>query len=110
MQRRDFLTTSLTASVAATLGVEVLLRFSTWGKAVRAVADDLEAAEIVGVNSQYINIGAFALAGGLAGTISVGSTGRGTTGIAIASRTVCCSGRFTGCATVGWGRTDDARF
>ncbi len=49
-------------AVAATLGVELLLRLTTWGKAVRAVADDLEAAEVVGVNSQYINIGAFALA------------------------------------------------
>jgi branched-chain amino acid transport system permease protein len=54
-------------AVGATLAVELLLRLSTWGKAVRAVADDLEAAEVVGVNSQYINIGAFALAAGLAG-------------------------------------------
>jgi branched-chain amino acid transport system permease protein len=54
-------------AAAATLGVELLLRLSTWGKAVRAVADDLEAAEVVGINSQYINIGAFALASGLAG-------------------------------------------
>ena len=35
-------------AVAATLGVELLLRLTTWGKAVRAVADDLEAAEVVG--------------------------------------------------------------
>jgi hypothetical protein len=54
-------------AVAATLGVELLLRLTTWGKAVRAVADDLEAAEVVGVNSTAINIGAFALASGLAG-------------------------------------------
>jgi branched-chain amino acid transport system permease protein len=54
-------------AIAATLGVELLLRATTWGKAVRAVADDLEAAEVVGVNSQAINIGAFALASGLAG-------------------------------------------
>jgi branched-chain amino acid transport system permease protein len=54
-------------AVAATLGVELLLRLTTWGKAVRAVADDLEAAEVVGVNSSSINIGAFALAAGLAG-------------------------------------------
>ncbi|HKA80247.1 MAG TPA: branched-chain amino acid ABC transporter permease [Xanthobacteraceae bacterium] len=54
-------------AVAATLGVELLLRATTWGKAVRAVADDLEAAEVVGVNSRTINIGAFALACGLAG-------------------------------------------
>src|SRR5262245_59844963 len=49
-------------AVLATLGVEVLLRSTTWGKAVRAVADDIEAAEIVGVNSSTINIMAFALA------------------------------------------------
>jgi len=54
-------------AVAATLAVELLLRMSTWGKAVRAVADDLEAAEIVGVNSSRINIAAFALSAGLAG-------------------------------------------
>ena len=51
----------------ATLAVTVLLRSTAWGKAVRAVADDLEAAEIVGINSRYINIGAFALSAGLAG-------------------------------------------
>jgi len=51
----------------ATLAVTVLLRSTAWGKAVRAVADDLEAAEIVGINSSYINIGAFALSAGLAG-------------------------------------------
>jgi len=54
-------------AVAATLAVEALLRGTTWGKAVRAVADDIEASEIVGINSSYINILAFALAAGLAG-------------------------------------------
>jgi branched-chain amino acid transport system permease protein len=54
-------------AVIVTLAVELVLRLSAWGKAVRAVADDLEAAEIVGINSQYVNIGAFALACGLAG-------------------------------------------
>jgi len=54
-------------AVAATLGVTVLLQRTAWGKAVRAVADDLEAAEIVGINSSYVNIGAFALSAGLAG-------------------------------------------
>jgi branched-chain amino acid transport system permease protein len=54
-------------AVAATLAVELMLRLTTWGKAVRAVADDLEAAEVVGVNSSSVNIGAFALAAGLAG-------------------------------------------
>jgi branched-chain amino acid transport system permease protein len=54
-------------AVLATALVEALLRQTVWGKAVRAVADDLEAAEIVGVSSQYVNISAFALACGLAG-------------------------------------------
>src|SRR3954468_6264624 len=54
-------------AVAATLAVEVLLRATTWGKAVRAVADDIEAAEIVGIRSSRINLLAFALATGLAG-------------------------------------------
>jgi branched-chain amino acid transport system permease protein len=54
-------------AVLATLLVELLLRGTAWGKAVRAVADDVEAAEIIGVNSRYINLGAFALACGLAG-------------------------------------------
>jgi len=51
----------------ATALVEALLRRTVWGKAVRAVADDLEAAEIVGISTQYVNISAFALACGLAG-------------------------------------------
>jgi len=51
----------------ATLAVALVLQSTTWGKAVRAVADDLEAAEVVGVNSQTINIAAFALSTGLAG-------------------------------------------
>lgn len=50
-----------------TIAVEVLLLGTNWGKAVRAVADDIEAAEIVGLSSQAINIGAFSLACGLAG-------------------------------------------
>ena len=54
-------------AVAAVVLVELLLRATTWGKAVRAVADDQPASELVGINSQYINIGAFALASGLAG-------------------------------------------
>jgi len=54
-------------AVVATLAVSLLLQLTAWGKAVRAVADDLEAAEVVGVNSQAINITAFALSTGLAG-------------------------------------------
>ena len=54
-------------AVVATIAVEFLLIGTRWGKAVRAVADDIEAAEIVGLSSQAINITAFALACGLAG-------------------------------------------
>ena len=54
-------------AVIATIAVELLLLGTTWGKAVRAVADDIEAAEVVGLRSQTINITAFALACGLAG-------------------------------------------
>ncbi len=54
-------------AVVATILVELLLLGTRWGKAVRAVADDIETAEIVGLNSQTINITAFALACGLAG-------------------------------------------
>jgi len=54
-------------AVIATIAVELLLLGTTWGKAVRAVADDMEAAEVVGLRSQTINITAFALACGLAG-------------------------------------------
>jgi branched-chain amino acid transport system permease protein len=54
-------------AAAATIAVTILLRSTAWGKAVRAVADDLEAAEIVGINSRTINILAFALSAGLAG-------------------------------------------
>jgi Branched-chain amino acid ABC-type transport system, permease components len=35
-------------AVIATVLVEALLRTTTWGKAVRAVADDMETAELVG--------------------------------------------------------------
>lgn len=54
-------------AVVATLLVEALLLGTHWGKTVRAVADDIEAAELVVLSSQFINISAFALACGLAG-------------------------------------------
>jgi branched-chain amino acid transport system permease protein len=57
------------SAVAVTLvvGVELLLRTSLWGQSVRAIADDPEAAEIVGIRSNRINISAFALSCALAG-------------------------------------------
>jgi branched-chain amino acid transport system permease protein len=54
-------------AASTTLAVSLLLNETAWGKAVRAVADDVEAAEIVGINSSTVNIGAFALSAGLAG-------------------------------------------
>jgi branched-chain amino acid transport system permease protein len=54
-------------AVIATIAVEALLLGTHWGRTVRAVADDIEAAELVGLSSQFINITAFALACGLAG-------------------------------------------
>ena len=54
-------------AVVFAIAVELLLHGTRWGKSVRAVADNLEAAEIVGLNSQTINLTAFALACGLAG-------------------------------------------
>jgi branched-chain amino acid transport system permease protein len=53
--------------VIATIAVEALLLGTHWGRTVRAVADDIEAADLVGLSSQWINISAFALACGLAG-------------------------------------------
>jgi branched-chain amino acid transport system permease protein len=54
-------------AVIATVAVEALLLGTHWGRTVRAVADDIETAELVGLSSQFINISAFALACGLAG-------------------------------------------
>jgi branched-chain amino acid transport system permease protein len=49
------------------VAVELLLKATRFGHAVRAIADDVEAAELVGLNSHVVNIGAFALSCGLAG-------------------------------------------
>ncbi len=54
-------------AVVCVLAVEGVLRLTRWGQMVRAVADDAEAAEIVGQNAQWINVTAFGLAAGLAG-------------------------------------------
>jgi branched-chain amino acid transport system permease protein len=47
--------------------VEGILSGTQWGKSIRAIADDMEASELVGVDAQRMNVGAFALACGLAG-------------------------------------------
>jgi len=54
-------------AVVIVLLVELLLTRTRWGQSTRAIADDMEAAELVGVDSSRRNIGAFALACGLAG-------------------------------------------
>lgn len=47
--------------------VELLLHKTVWGQSIRSVADDAEAAEIVGIDSHRVNILAMALSTGLAG-------------------------------------------
>ena len=47
--------------------IELLLRKTIWGQSIRAVADDAEAAELVGINSNWVNLTAMALSAGLAG-------------------------------------------
>ena len=47
--------------------IELLLGRSRWGHMIRAVADDPEIAELVGLDAQRVNIIAFALSAGLAG-------------------------------------------
>ena len=58
-------------ALLATVGVSLVLGNTRWGKAVRAIADDMEAAEIVGINSSRVNVGAFGLSAGLAGLAGV---------------------------------------
>jgi branched-chain amino acid transport system permease protein len=47
--------------------VEGVLRGTAWGKSIRAIADDPEAAQLVGLNAHFINVSAFAGSGALAG-------------------------------------------
>lgn len=54
-------------ALVATIAVSYLLNATAWGKSVRAVADDVEAAEIVGIDATAVNVRAFALSAGLAG-------------------------------------------
>lgn len=59
--------TAFVIAVTCVLLVELLLHFTRFGYTIRAVADDAEAAEIVGQNAHRVNLGAFGLATGLAG-------------------------------------------
>lgn len=54
-------------ALAAMGAIELTLRCSALGRAVRAVADDAEAAEVVGMNSHLVNLSAFAFSCALAG-------------------------------------------
>jgi branched-chain amino acid transport system permease protein len=54
-------------ALACVGAVEALLRWTRWGQAIRAVADDSEAAELVGLDAERINVVAFAFSAGLAG-------------------------------------------
>ncbi len=54
-------------SLACVAAVEIVLRGTSWGKSIRAIADDPEAAQLVGLNAHFINVSAFAGAGALAG-------------------------------------------
>ncbi len=54
-------------ALACVGALELLLRRTRWGQAIRAVADDGEAAELVGLDAGRINVLAFALSAGLAG-------------------------------------------
>ena len=54
-------------AVASGLGLFVFLEFTKWGQALRATAQDADAARQVGVNVALVNGLAFAVAGGLGG-------------------------------------------
>jgi branched-chain amino acid transport system permease protein len=53
-------------AVLCVVVVELVLRMTRWGQDLRAVADDAETAELVGLDAQRINTGAFALSSAIA--------------------------------------------
>ncbi len=58
-------------TLALVVGVDVTLRATAFGRALRAVADDREAAALVGVDTGRVVTAAFALAGALAAVAAV---------------------------------------
>jgi branched-chain amino acid transport system permease protein len=54
-------------TVVLVAAVELTLHLTSWGTSVRAIADDPEAAEIVGICVNRVNLGAFAFSCALAG-------------------------------------------
>jgi len=59
------------ATLALVVAVDVTLRATPFGRALRAVAQDREAATLVGVDARVVVTGAFALAGALAAVAAV---------------------------------------
>ena len=58
-------------SMALTVGLLVILKFTSFGRSVRAVAEDSEASQIIGVNSRSIIRAAFVIGTGLAAVAGV---------------------------------------
>lgn len=63
----------LAAAVATAVGLALLLRYTLFGKAVRAVADDEEVASIVGVNTKRILAYVFFLGTAIGGIAGIGT-------------------------------------
>ncbi len=66
----------------------VAFRFSGWGVALRAVAEDPETAELMGIRQARVRAVAWAVAGGLAAIAAVFLTGSPTPGLEPGLRTV----------------------
>lgn len=58
-------------TLALVVGADVTLRVTPFGRALRAVADDREAASLTGVDTRAVVTGTFALAGALAAVAAV---------------------------------------
>ena len=54
-------------AIVVTVLVSLLLRFTLWGKSVRAIAEDLESAQSLGINAHRVFLVATGIAIGLAG-------------------------------------------
>lgn len=57
----------LVVSLVLMIGMECFLRYSAWGRAIRAVAHDTDAASLVGVPVRYVILLSFVFSGCLAG-------------------------------------------
>ena len=61
----------VSVAVVSFLGMSLVLRFTNWGRAVRAVASDAELASVSGIESNRVVLGAFAVGSALAGLAGV---------------------------------------